>query len=231
MNPQSHAVSRRLFTLIELLVVIAIIAILAAMLLPALAQAREKARATSCMSNLKQLALYANMYTMDFDDWVLPSYYPGFTATGVGSGTWRDYVLKTHGVDVSTTLAKCPSATYTTYGVAHNHANLGWNGVFKLPVIAYPSATMQFCDTGRVLDSMASIGDPAQWVETGTGGGQYYNRTPNNTPYYDTEPWRPIGRHSGQLNWSSVTGEVTRSPIRTMIGPAYGTPLCLWDRL
>ena len=59
---------KRGFTLIELLVVIAIIAILAAILFPVFAQAREKARAASCLSNCKQIGTAIQLYTDDYDE-------------------------------------------------------------------------------------------------------------------------------------------------------------------
>jgi prepilin-type N-terminal cleavage/methylation domain-containing protein/prepilin-type processing-associated H-X9-DG protein len=65
--------NRRGFTLIELLVVIAIIAILAAILFPVFAQAREKARQTSCLSNTKQIGTAVTMYTQDFDEMMPPA--------------------------------------------------------------------------------------------------------------------------------------------------------------
>ena len=75
----------RAFTLIELLVVIAIIAILAAILFPVFAQAREKARSASCLSNLKQIALSLQMYQQDYDETMFGSFaLPApYTNTGV----------------------------------------------------------------------------------------------------------------------------------------------------
>lgn len=75
---------KRFFTLIELLVVIVIIAILAALLLPALNQARIKARRTTCINNLKQFGILCENYHSDYDQYYVPwisLLYPDYTQT------------------------------------------------------------------------------------------------------------------------------------------------------
>jgi prepilin-type N-terminal cleavage/methylation domain-containing protein/prepilin-type processing-associated H-X9-DG protein len=106
------------FTLIELLVVIAIIAILAAILFPVFAQAREKARATACLSNMKQIGSGLTMYLQDFDEtmpaadwgnaWVGPPNTVFAFGTGAGTGppTWAD-VFQPYIKNLQ--VMKCPS--------------------------------------------------------------------------------------------------------------------------
>ena len=100
---------RRRFTLIELLVVIAIIAILAAILMPALQQARERANATKCISNLKNCSLAADMYRADFRDFWPQSYnttlYPAWV-TSLMRGKYFPESTQGSGFP---DLARCPS--------------------------------------------------------------------------------------------------------------------------
>ncbi|MCW3099720.1 MAG: prepilin-type N-terminal cleavage/methylation domain [Chthonomonadaceae bacterium] len=151
---------RKGFTLIELLVVIAIIAILAAILFPVFAQAREKARAISCVSNLKQMGLSWSMYTQDYDETVIPYTIGGGSTT---AGFAWPYILQPYIKNYQ--VFKCPDSTYAI-GYTYN-ANIarsdGYNlsGPRSLAGIQLPASSPIFIDGNGISGPQASNNPPA----------------------------------------------------------------------
>jgi len=161
--------TRRAFTLIELLVVIAIIAILAAILFPVFARARENARRTSCLSNLKQMGLAVMMYVQDYDE----TYPRCVQCTGpltgsicsTGAYNYWDQLIEPY--TKSTQLFFCPSGISSTnlrsgnYGMNPNvMVSYQTNPTIRMAAINAASKTYMMLDYGTYRALMTYVDAP-----------------------------------------------------------------------
>jgi prepilin-type N-terminal cleavage/methylation domain-containing protein/prepilin-type processing-associated H-X9-DG protein len=230
------------FTLIELLVVIAIIAILAAILFPVFAKARERAKATGCLSNLKQMGVAAKMYEDDYDDVLVP-----YVCAPVPnqSGTRFTKLLEPYTKNVE--IFTCPSdllernrltdsSAYppypTTYGVNWCINNFsGYYGTTlvsprKTTFVKSPSGTIWAADSAVITPATASL-KAEFWKEdirAAKRADLYFFYLPQHpldgSP--QTSGWstgnfagqivRPYGRHAGRVNCMFFDGHAAAVP-------------------
>lgn len=182
--------SKKGFTLIELLVVIAIIAILAAILFPVFAKAREKARQSSCSSNMKQIGTSISMYVQDYDE-MMPSFGDG---QPVESTTSTISLLNSY--TKNSKIFECPSSTKLNNG----------------PVLISYFMNGAIAQLGYAV-SLASIARPAALVMASEDVTRFTSYT---RPYhidatyvdgYSSPSWGMLN-HSDGANYLYVDGHV-----------------------
>jgi len=226
-----HARRNSAFTLIELLVVIAIIAILAAILFPVFAQARAKARAISCLSNLKQAGLAYAMYTQDYDE-TTPLQKSNATAAN-GGGYWfwllQPYVKNWN-------LLVCPDRSTTTTGTGDKFPaalggrliGYGYNDGFVSDTClgltcqvhdpAFPGNPSKTIRPGQPIAQIDSTANCVAFGDTYDGPG-YSVAMDNMLGFSDAPNATHKIRHAGFLNYAFVDGHA--KTIKMQVG-LYG---------
>jgi prepilin-type N-terminal cleavage/methylation domain-containing protein len=209
--------AHRGFTLIELLVVIAIIAILAAILFPVFAKAREKARQTTCASNLKQMGVAITQYIQDYDEVVLPR---GESTVVTSSGTGVSWKFLLFPYIKAANVFSCPSDIMNQ--TKSNDAGDGVDGL-----MASYGANSNDADNGPFAPTggdvyLSQITSPAQCIGIVESTATYEDFSLKDG-YFDvaTNTALPHGNlfagHSTLANFEFMDGHVKAyQPIKTM---------------
>ena len=218
---------RKGFTLIELLVVIAIIAILAAILFPVFAQAREKARAISCVSNEKQISLSWMMYTQDYDETVVPYSATGSSGTNANPTNFAfPWTLLLQPYTKNYQVFKCPDTSFAigyTYNAnlarADGYGNTFPSGPRSLAGIQLPAASPIF------LDGTGISGPQANSNPQGLAWPYPYNQA---LAFFITNTPTASGRIVANLNdftqgWAAVNPSAAQGTGESLPGSAAAT--------